>query len=185
MVKRIFEKSEWQEIEAAFVRNNVQYYYLRVDNKEEDDNIISLEEIYDHYPTDDDKINLYNSYLNMCKNVAKKNTIDYANSMEIKNYIINNVDGWEDSESRLSIRQSAADKQNKGISEYVLYHGGVGFTMSVDKIEEIMSLVEIYASDCYNITEQHKKTINELSTIDDVENYNYKSNYPGILTFSL
>jgi hypothetical protein len=43
--------------------------------------------------------------------------------------------------------------------------------------------LEIYAGDAKNITEYHKSMVKNLQSIEEVDNYNYKTNYPEKLHF--
>lgn len=186
MVKNLMKSSEYKEVEEAYIRGGVQYYYLRVDKREvEDDMVVCVEEIYDHLPTEQDKADLYVAYLERCKRVSKTNIVAYANGDAVKSYTINDVVGWEDSEARVSIRRAAADKAAAGATSYTLYHGGEGFAMTPAKVDEILAAVEIYASDCYDITEQKKAEVDALVTIQEAEEYDVTSGYPTKPAFTL
>ena len=45
--------------------------------------------------------------------------------------------------------------------------------------------LEVYAKKCYNTTEEHKVNVSNLQSVDEVNNYDYKSGYPDKLIFSL
>ena len=57
--------------------------------------------------------------------------------------------------------------------------------MSPDKAAEILAAVEVYASDCYDVTENHKAAVEALTDAASVEAYDYASGYPNQLTFEL
>ena len=42
---------------------------------------------------------------------------------------------------------------------------------------------EDYAYDCQNVTDSHKAAINALESVDDVEDYNFRQDYPEKLSF--
>ena len=62
MVKNIIKKSEYKEVTPIFKRKEVQYYLLRINPQEVDNELYSvIEDVYDHNPTKNDKTELYNN----------------------------------------------------------------------------------------------------------------------------
>lgn len=55
--------------------------------------------------------------------------------------------------------------------------------MSLSECNIFLDKLQVYAADCYNIAEQHAYRINQLNSIEDLENYDYTQNYPEILNF--
>ena len=45
--------------------------------------------------------------------------------------------------------------------------------------------IEMYASICYDKTQEHLASIDSISSIEEIINYDYKSGYPEKLTFEL
>jgi hypothetical protein len=45
--------------------------------------------------------------------------------------------------------------------------------------------LECYAADCYNKTTDHQFAIKQLTSIEDVQNYDFTVGYPEKLTFTL
>ena len=43
--------------------------------------------------------------------------------------------------------------------------------------------IELYASACYDNTQKHKANIDKLETIEDVEAYDFTTDYPEYLNF--
>lgn len=185
MVKNVFEKDSFVEVEVAYTIKQTTYYYLRVNKQTIDDEHVSaIVEILDHEPTEQDKKILYQKYLAMLKSVKLGEIIDYCKSDTIKVFEIDGVKGWLDSEERGSIRRAALDKASEGREEFTLYLSGVGIEMSPIKVEEILKAVEVYASDCFDKAESHKTALGQLNVIEDVENYDIKSGYPEHPVFS-
>ena len=44
--------------------------------------------------------------------------------------------------------------------------------------------IELYALACYNVTQRHINSINQLYTKEEIEAYNFKTGYPGKLSFT-
>ena len=43
----------------------------------------------------------------------------------------------------------------------------------------------MYALECFNVTASHKQAVSELTTIEEVEAYDYKAGYPKMLEMSV
>jgi hypothetical protein len=57
------------------------------------------------------------------------------------------------------------------------------YEYSMDMWYAMLGAVEVYASDALNVTEQHKAAINSLSSIEEVEAYDFTVGYPEKLIF--
>ena len=49
----------------------------------------------------------------------------------------------------------------------------------------MLQALEIYALACYNVTEEHKAAVNALTTIEEVDAYDYTTDYPEKLSFDV
>ena len=168
-------KGEWAKEKAT-----AGGYYIRVlpvEKTDESGNVIvlSVEDKIDHKPAKKDFSDRW----------KKREVEDYAKSGAVKVFAINGVSGWLDSEARVSIRRSVADKAAKGRESVTVYLSEVGFTMTPAKAEEILAAVEVYASDCFDVTENHKAAVDTLDNVDAVEAYDYANGYPQPLQFEI
>jgi hypothetical protein len=75
-------------------------------------------------------------------------------------------------------------EKNAGRSETTLWLGAVSLTINCDLAIEMLSALELYALACYNKTAEHKNIVNNLETIKEVEDYDYKIGYPEKLNMS-
>jgi hypothetical protein len=55
---------------------------------------------------------------------------------------------------------------------------GEEYTYPTDVWYYMLGLVEVYASDCLNVTEGHKRAVQALETVEAVEDYDYTTGYP-------
>ena len=178
-------KGEWAKEKAT-----AGGYYIRVlpvEKTDESGNVIvvSVEDKIDHKPAKKDFSDLEARWLSGNKRWKKREVEDYAKSGAVKVFAINGVSGWLDSEARVSIRRSVADKAAQGRDSVTVYVSGHGFTMTPAKAEEILAAVEVYASDCYDVTENHKAAVDAMDNVDAVESYDYAKGYPQPLQFEL
>lgn len=179
MVKIIVPKENWKEIEPAFKRGGIQYYFLRVDRQDySEDNYSCIEEVLDHEPTEKDKTNLYNAWLNMEKAVKIVDIEKYDVSDNVNIFEVNNVATWLDKATRVGLVNSVTIEKKAGHTNTTLYLNDIALILPVDSVLSILSELELYAINCYRTTEAHKAAINAMDVIEDVINYDITQNYP-------
>lgn len=88
-------------------------------------------------------------------------------------------------EKRMGLRQNIADKVALGEENIAIWLKGMSFTMPCAQAEVLMRSIENYAYECFNVTASHKQAVSELTTIEEVEAYDYKAGYPKMLEMSV
>lgn len=88
-------------------------------------------------------------------------------------------------EKRMGLRQNIADKVALGEKNISIWLKGMSFTMTCAQAEVLIRSIENYAYECFNVTAAHKKAVSELTTIEEVEAYDYKAGYPKMLEMSV
>ena len=88
-------------------------------------------------------------------------------------------------EKRMGLRQNIADKVALGEKNIAIWLKGMSFTMTCAQAEVLMRSIENYAYECFNVTARHKQAVSELTTIEEVEAYDYKEGYPKMIEMSV
>lgn len=88
-------------------------------------------------------------------------------------------------DKRMGLRQNIADKVALGEKNIAIWLKGMSFTMPCAQAEALMRSIENYAYECFNVTAAHKVAVSELTTIEEVEAYDYKTGYPKMLEMSV
>lgn len=117
----------------------------------------------------------------------------YDNSSSVNGFILNGMlIPWSkddpDSpnvEKRMGLRQNIADKVALGEKNISIWLKGMSFTMPCAQAEVLMRSIENYAYECFNVTASHKQAVSELTTIEEVIAYDYKTGYPKMLEMSV
>lgn len=117
----------------------------------------------------------------------------YDNSSSVNGFILNgmlipwskNDPNSPNVEKRMCLRQNIADKVALGDEYITIWLKGMSFTMTCAQAEVLMRSIENYAYECFNVTASHKQAVSELTTIEEVEAYDYKSGYPKMLEMSV
>lgn len=187
MIKNIINKSDYAEIIPAYIRNNKQYYHLNINPQEIEDSdmYVVLMHTYDHYPTQEDKDKLYADYLTLCKKVKLTEVERFDKSDNVNSLYIAGQHCWLDKATRVGLTNSIAIEKAAGKSETILYLNDIALTISIEQAQQMLIALELYALDCYRKTENHKATINALTTIEEVENYDCTQGYPEKLHFNV
>lgn len=187
MIKDIVNKSEYAEITPVYFRNNKQYYHLNINPQEivDSDMYIVLSHTYDHYPTQEDKDKLYADYLALCKRVRIAEVERYDKSENVNGLYLAGQHCWLDKATRVGLANSIAIEKAAGKIETTLYLNGTALTVGIEQAQQMLAALELYALDCYRKTEEHKATINALSVIEEVEQYDVTLGYPEQLRLEI
>lgn len=92
---------------------------------------------------------------------------------------------WIDRETRADYRSSIEAAELLGRTEVKPVFGGQEVTLSVQMAKMSLAQVQLYANQCYGVTEQHKAAINALETVEEVEAYDFTKGYPERLDFEV
>lgn len=114
------------------------------------------------------------------------NELDYHDKSELVNsFYLNNEPAWLPKADRVGLQNSLTIEKNAGKEESTMWFNGICYTINIDKALQMLSQIELYALECYNVTERHKAEINKLEEIEEVEAYDYRVGYPEKLRFEL
>ena len=105
----------------------------------------------------------------------------YDTSSAVNGFTLNGAMVWLDKATRVGLMNSTTIAQAAGQTTITLWLGGNDFDMPCDKAIKLLSALEIYALECFNVTAAHKKAVSELTTIEEVANYDITAGYPAQL----
>ena len=120
--------------------------------------------------------------------IAAYDTSDKVNGFILNGLLIpwsKNDPNSPNVEKRMGLRQNIADKVALGEENIAIWLKGMSFTMPCAQAEALMRSIENYAYECFNVTASHKQAVSELTTIEEVEAYDYKAGYPKMLEMSV
>ena len=111
--------------------------------------------------------------------------VDYDTSSSVNGFILNGMLVWLDKATRVGLMNSTTIAKSAGKQTTTLWLGGIKLVVDCDKAIQLLSDLEMYALDCFNVTESHKQAVSELTTIEEVEDYDYNAGYPKMLEMSV
>lgn len=144
------------------------------------------EEYQEPVPTDSEK--LEQAKADKIAEITAYDTSDKVNGFMLNGMLIpwsKNDPNSPNVEKRMGLRQNIADKVALGEENIAIWLKGMSFTMPCAQAEVLMRSIENYAYECFNVTASHKQAVSELTTIEEVEAYNYKAGYPKMLEMSV
>ena len=108
----------------------------------------------------------------------------YDRSAAVNSFTLGSTEVWLSFDERARIRQSIDAYRNEGKTEMTKWFKGKIFTFPLDTWQTMLDKLSVYASEALNVTERNKAEVSALTSIEDVEGYDYKSGYPKKLSFT-
>ena len=120
---------------------------------------------------------------------AKKEKLEailaYDTSSDVNGFMLNGNKVWLDKGTRVGLMNSIQITRDMGQDTTTLWFDGYKLEVRCDMAIMLLSSLEMYALECFNVTAAHKKAVSELTTIEEVEAYDYKTGYPKQLDINL
>ena len=99
-------------------------------------------------------------------------------STAVNSFLLNGMEVWLDKATRVGLMNSTTIAKAMGQQKTTLWLGSYQLEVDCDKAIQLLSALEMYALECFNVTAAHKKAVSELDNIEGVLTYDYKSGYP-------
>lgn len=102
----------------------------------------------------------------------------YDTSPSVNGFMLNGQRVWLNKDTRVGLMNSTSIAKAMGKKTTTLWFGGMQIEVNCDKAIQLLSALEMYALECFNVTAAHKKAVAELNTVEDVLGYDYTQGYP-------
>lgn len=106
----------------------------------------------------------------------------YDTSSSVNGFILNGERGWLDKATRVGLMNGVAVAKECGIERMSLWIDGREYVMDVERLDELLVNVEVYAMGCYNVTAGHRRAVDGLTTLEAVLGYDFKAGYPKMVS---
>lgn len=122
--------------------------------------------------------------------IAKENKLaalaEYDSSNNINDFTVNNeLHAWFTPEMRSDYRNSIEAAELVGIDSLSLYIGETLVTIPTQSAKLMLAQIQLYANQCFIVTQQHKVAIEALTTVAELDNYDFTTGYPEKLNFDV
>ena len=133
-----------------------------------------------------------NNESNSFRVIAKKNKLylvtrdDNAtlNDIYVNGFIINGEQTWVPVERRINLRMSINSYLALQIPTMTKIWNNKEYTFTTDEWDLYLNQVEVYASECLNVTLRHAAYVQTMTNIDDVEAFDVTADYPAMPEFT-
>ena len=109
----------------------------------------------------------------------------YDASDSVNAFMLNGQKVWLDKATRVGLMNSTTIAKAMGQATTTLWLGEAKLVVDCDKAIQLLSALEMYALECFNVTAAHKKAVTEMTTLEDVLGYDYTGGYPQKLTMEV
>ena len=109
----------------------------------------------------------------------------YDTSFAVNGFMLNGQRVWLDKATRVGLMNSTSIAKAMGKTTTTLWFGRMKIEMNCDKAIGLLSALEMYALECFNVTATHKKAVAELNTVEEVLGYDYTKGYPEKLRYDI
>lgn len=111
----------------------------------------------------------------------------YDSSEEVNSFLVNigneAVMVWFTPEQRADYKNSIDAAELLGMDVVRPVINGREIQLPVSVAKATLAQIQLYANKCYGVTEKHKAAVNALTSIEDIESYDYTVGYPNKLIF--
>ena len=98
----------------------------------------------------------------------------YDSSDAVNSFLFKGQSMWLDKATRVGLMHLA----NCSTSNLQVVLADEILTLSVEKVKEFLTRLEVYAGQCYLQTQKHIQAVKELNNAEDFINYDYTTGYP-------
>lgn len=105
----------------------------------------------------------------------------YDTSSAVNGFMLNGATVWLDKSTRVGLMNSTTITKAMGQPTTTLWLGESKMEVPCDTAIQLLSALEMYALECFNVTAAHKKAVSELNSIEEVEKYDITAGYPAQL----
>lgn len=109
----------------------------------------------------------------------------YDTSDKVNGFVLNGLLVWLDKATRVGLMNSTTIAKEAGQQTTTLWLGDVKLEADCDKAIQLLSALEMYALECFNVTAAHKAAVTDLKTIKEVEAFDVTADYPKQLEMKL
>lgn len=112
-----------------------------------------------------------------------KEILHFDSSTEVNSFFIQDFEMWLDKATRVGLKLRFDAELASGKKETVLWYDGMQFPLDLQMAIQMLNAIELYASACYDRTQQHIANVKSFEFIEEIDEYNHRTGYPEKLRF--
>ena len=102
----------------------------------------------------------------------------YDNSESVNSFSLNGMSAWINREDRIGTRRAIELDIANGLTESEIWLNGFKLVVNSQLALKLLDAVGHYAYQAYNVTQAHIFNVKQLASVEEVEKYDYTTNYP-------
>lgn len=122
-------------------------------------------------------------YLECAKGTVLEEINGYNDSSSVNGFKLGGKTVWLKLEERQALKIALDAYERLGETTMTKMWDGVEYTLPITAYRDMLAKVEQYASECQNTTERHLAAVKELTTVEEVCDYDYTTGYPDMIDF--
>ena len=122
-------------------------------------------------------------FLVSAKNAVVTEINGYNDSSEVNGFKMGGKVMWLTLAERQAAKLALDAYEHNGEATMTKVWGGTEYTFPISTYRDMMARIEQYASECQNVTERHLQAVQELTTVEEVCDYDYTAGYPEMIDF--
>lgn len=103
---------------------------------------------------------------------------EYDNSDAVNSFKLNGISVWINREDRIGTRKAIELEIASGKTESEIWLNGFKLIVNSELALKLLDAVGHYAYSAYNVTQSHIFAVKNLTSINEVEKYDYTNGYP-------
>lgn len=127
----------------------------------------------------------FENKVSVLKLFVLKKIAAYDLSSAVNSFILAGKEIWLDKATRVGLVNSITIEKNSGKSETNLWFDGVKYTIPVDMALQMLSTLELYALQCYNVTAEHTALVESMESEEEIAAFDHTNGYPQRLVFNI
>lgn len=117
---------------------------------------------------------------------AKIKEIDaYDTSDNVNGFYVGGIKTWLSKNDRVGLMNSTNILIAQDYKNTDLWLNGNKFTIPCEALVQMLGALEVYALQCYSVTEAHKKAVNDAESIEELDAIDITADYPTMPNFEL
>lgn len=121
--------------------------------------------------------------LEVAKQAVSEAILAHDSSTAVNEFMLNDTPMWLDKATRTGLKLRLDAEKAAGRETTYLWYCSVPVSLSIDNAISMLNALEIYASECYDRTQQHLAAIGSMQSVEEVLGYDFTEGYPGKLRF--
>ena len=109
----------------------------------------------------------------------------YDISENVKGFFLGDTLLWLDKDTRSGLVNTLNSAVIVGRDNVNIWFSGLYITLHIEEARQMLAALEIYATDCYNVTAMHKMQVNEMNDVDSIDAFDVTADYPQRLVFNM